>query len=159
MTADTPDPRLLDDWDPAAEYPLHVRLQEDTPDPRPVSPPSELTATCLWCGVRLVPEDGTWTGPDGTWDYCPEGLAVGATGTSPHLPVLDAARAAPQADAGPLREALANWTPQHSSACAAQDDDEECICGTSAVYHAALTLIVDEYNRAASSPATAGREE
>jgi hypothetical protein len=46
------------------------------------------TATCQWCGVPLVPEDGTWTEPGGTGDYCPEGLAVGRTGTSPHLPVF-----------------------------------------------------------------------
>lgn len=42
---------------------------------------------CQWCGVPLTPDDGVWTEHQGTGDYCPEGLAVGSNGTSPHLPV------------------------------------------------------------------------
>ena len=40
-----------------------------------------------------------------------------------------------------LAAALRDWVPQHSSACAAQDDDADCICGTSAVYVAALAAL------------------
>jgi hypothetical protein len=43
---------------------------------------------CGWCGDTLRPYDGTWVG-DVAGDYCPEGKAVGSTGTSPHLPVPD----------------------------------------------------------------------
>lgn len=43
---------------------------------------------CEWCGVPLNAMDGVWTEPNGSGDYCPEGLAVGPTGTSPHLPLL-----------------------------------------------------------------------
>lgn len=46
---------------------------------------------CAWCGVPLVPSDGTWTDVAyGSGDYCPEGKAVGPTGTSPHLPLREA---------------------------------------------------------------------
>lgn len=37
-----------------------------------------------------------------------------------------------------LREAVDAWVPIHSDACAAQDDEDDCICGTSAVYEALL---------------------
>lgn len=43
---------------------------------------------CQWCGTSLVAGDGVWTDPGNTGDYCPEGPAVGPTGTSPHLPAL-----------------------------------------------------------------------
>lgn len=58
--------------------------------PEPLTP----EWTCQWCGSPLTPDDGVWTDDANSGDYCPEGLAVGSTGTSPHLPVatLDAAR-------------------------------------------------------------------
>lgn len=56
------------------------------------SPPVGLDEwTCDWCGNPLVPRDGVWTDEaNRSGDYCPEGLAVGPTGTSPHLPRLSA---------------------------------------------------------------------
>lgn len=55
----------------------------------------------------------------------------------------DITRAAPEPG---LREALAaaleHWLPQHSSSCAGQDEDADCICGTSEVYRAALAASV-----------------
>ncbi len=46
----------------------------------------EALYACEWCGDPLTAGDGVWTHPL-SGDYCPEGLAVGRTGTSPHLPV------------------------------------------------------------------------
>lgn len=65
-----------------------------------------LTATCAWCGVPLVAADGTWTDHAGSGDYCPEGLAVGPTGTSPHLPRV--ASQADSLDVERLRQVLDN---------------------------------------------------
>jgi hypothetical protein len=67
---------------------------------------------CEWCGVRLVPEWGTWVGDHGSGDYCPEGLAVGEDGTSPHLPVRTAALAEREAlDVERLAEAMVDEWP------------------------------------------------
>jgi hypothetical protein len=54
----------------------------------PDSPSDNITVhwTCGWCGDTLRPYDGAWVG-DIAGDYCPEGKAVGSTGTSPHLPI------------------------------------------------------------------------
>jgi hypothetical protein len=42
---------------------------------------------CVWCGASLSPIDGVWTDEiTRSGDYCSEGMAVGRTGTSPHLP-------------------------------------------------------------------------
>jgi hypothetical protein len=56
---------------------------------------------------------------------------VASPAADPRLAELTEALAA-------LRVALDRWTPQHSSACAGQDDDAPCICGTGDVYAAAL---------------------
>lgn len=71
----------------------------------PVAERGGLRALCEWCGATLTAEDGVWTDLDtNSGDYCPEGLAVGRTGTSPHLPRYAATPVAATPD---LRAALA----------------------------------------------------
>ena len=145
--ADTPDPR-----------PKYVMLPENydigengailPADPRPVSPPSELTATKQW--------------HDHVGDWCAKCVEHGAD---------LAARAAPQADAGALR------VPEPTST---KEDDEgrtyEWGPFTDALDVAEHRLVMERGHRtaswsneeyaaairaalAASSPATAGRED
>jgi hypothetical protein len=59
------------------------------------APASGLAITCEWCGSPLE-VDGIWTdSTNGSGDYCPEGMAVGPEGTSPHKPRLVAPEAQP----------------------------------------------------------------
>jgi len=119
-------------------------MTDDTPDHRPVSPPSGLTAE-EEALIRQFAFTNERTSIDGSlW---------GRSGIRRLLSTLDAARAAPQADAGTLREAL-----------------NEAIRLTSGAGNGTLTRTrpIEEWRRldrlfraalAASPPATAGREE
>ena len=123
--ADTPDPR-----------PKYVMLPENydigengailPADPRPVSPPSELTATKQW--------------HDHVGDWCAKCVEHGAD---------LAARAAPQADAGTLREAI----QEELDLLPDEPRMKQFDMGAAAAYNHVLSLL------AASSPATAGRED
>jgi hypothetical protein len=71
------------------------------------------------------------------------GESVGSYHHSEILRLLRAALAAAEAaplDVERLALALDHWNPIHSAPCFVQDDDAPCICGTSAVYEAALNL-------------------
>ena len=122
----------------------------DTPDPRPVSPvPSELTA--------IVPTDvitqvrSALKGARGlALDHDEADLDIELEAA---IEALDAARAAPQADAGTLREGAAIATAVR------RVSNREAFKYVNVDWTALGAALVEEWPAlAASSPATAGRE-